>query len=540
MAYQYVVQRFTGGFTSDASPVTLDMQGDLTLPQVSSVTDMLFERGLAIARPSYGVVGNTPAVPIPAAQDILAVARLPFVNPGTNSATALAAKGSICLSTTAAPVFHLWALNTNGLASDLFDPTEITGPGISAGGWSNVSPYFSAAVANRAVLIGGYNGGLVRWDPAAGYVYTVINTAMYAYVASQYSRAIAAYKLTGAATDPITFAWSVPGDEANWSGLGAGSQVLSDIPDAITGLGCLRNVVVVPRTYGFHLGYPTGTFPLVYNFTNFSNGNVGCAYPGTFAVYDDRCFFVGVDGIFSFDLTNVEDIGEGVYKEILTLIRGYSGTPRGFITGSYDLDNRPSYNIIVDVLSPISQVDVACLHYSYDLRERKWTRHFYANPTSTYSTLTFPFTYALSAGATGGSTIQNAIGVAPRKSGSTTTFQLWNTQGTVKPAPTFTTGQFTVGQSIADVEMDRILLFYFLGTLGSGSPTFTITVSSVLNGITQTPIVKTLTGVANVWDRAWVSLRIPGQIFQVTVACPHTVQMKEMVMEFSTSGKERK
>lgn len=545
MPFKYVIQRFTDGYTSDMNPAVLDMLAsqDMVITRVSGATNMVFERGLIQTRTTTGQVGTVPAQ-INSAELVLAADSLPFVG----SVGAVSANGAMCLTRTTVPLYHLYKLCTNFATAALFTPTEITGPGITGAGWNDF--FFDRAVANGAVLIGGYLGGLIRWVPTTN-VYTLIAAAPYSFVASHYSRAVGAFSTAGAVTSPITIGYSVPGDETDWAGVGSGSSVLTDIPDAITGVKTIRNTLVIARTFGFHLGMPTGTYPLVYNYTKFSDEAIGVAHPATFKVFGDKAYFLSHVGIHTFDTANIEDIGEGIQAEIFTLIQRWGATPRGFVTQSYKTDNQPCYNIILDIRDGPVGTPTALPHYMYNINEKKWSRHSYASSTSTHATLAFPFAYKmLSTFGTNYAPLPG-LAVTQRETGVAPLFNKWSAQYNsepteiMSPAPFFTTGQLTISPAYMEAQLERILLVYsctFTQFQSGQSPSFSVSINSMLNGIRTTttpPNIVGNTGGSTYWQRTWGNVRVSGQMFEITITCPYQVQIKEMILEFSDNSKQR-
>ncbi len=539
MPKQYVRQTFMKGLNRDASPATLDFQSgsDVEIQEVADSANVVYERGIALVRPQIAALGS-PAQ-LASTQNVFALANLPFVG----ASGALGASGLLGLVANATPTWKLYKFCTDQFSTALFTPTEITGAGI-ANTWDNF--FFTLAVANGVVLIPGHPSGLVRWDPST-MVYTQIAAAPYSFITSMYSRAVAAYKLTGALTDPITVAYSATGDETNWASLGAGSTVLSDVPDVITGLANLRNVLVIPRTYGISLGYPTGTFPQVFNFTNFSNSGIGCCNPATFKVFDNVAYFVSTCGIHSFDLTSISNIGEGIYTDIMAVIQQYGGALRGFISRSYKLDYQPTYNLFLDITANLGgPLGNTIYHYQYNITERKWSKHLYSSEdANTWSSMPFPFDYKSSTVNNVAAPPQSTVGVLRRVPGTAPLFRTWS--GTVSDGSTafITTGNITLAAPVIEATLTRVMIV-FAAVLAN--PQFSVQVQSTLNGVvtTVTKNVST-TRIAQsspLWDRVWVDVRAPGNMFVVSLGStppilPPGLQVKEILMEFSVQGTER-
>lgn len=251
--------------------------------------------------------------------------------------------------------------------------TQITGAAVTLDALS------TSEGVNGLLLISGNAAGLIRWDALTGNTYTVLTDAPYRYVTSHLSRAIAAYNLSGGDNllDPRTVAWSVAGDETDWTSFGAGSAVLADATDAITGLGLMRNTIVIPRSSGFHLGIPTGVSTPPFNWIRHSHGlDSGCVYPTTFTVYGTRCFYVGRNDVFTFDLVEPKPIGKKIRRELIRLLRA-GNVYRGFVSESFGQELRLQYHLV-----PMTN-DENLPSFVFDLGDGSWSRIDYGFATGT-------------------------------------------------------------------------------------------------------------------------------------------------------------
>lgn len=545
--YKYLIQRFIGGMNADIDPAAIDLtkQQDQVVDIVSTVVNGVFERGLFRSRPQLSTPANT--VSIPSNNLVYAVSKLPFPS---NGAVATYYIGGIALTfDTGSSTYKLWRLNAESVVAPLLNVVEITGPGITAAGWDNL--WFSNCVCNGVVLIAGYKGGLIRWDPTTT-VYTIIANAKWAFVTKQNSRAVGAYLTTSALTDPVTVGASKSGDEGVWvaTSIEAYQNVISDIPDAITGVGVAKGILVIPRTFGFHLGYPTGTFPAIYNFTQHSDDAIGCSNPATFCIYKNVCYFVSTNGIHTFDLVDVEDIGEGVYEEVLDLLTALGGTLRGFISASYKNDYQPTYNLYIDIPSTSVSANSIPL-WQYNIRERKWTRWLTNEPSGSYSSLWMPFYYRATTGIGFSIPITSTVVQLGRKPSVTAQFKYTKElfgNGSESFVTAFTTGKLTISAPVFEATITRIMLVYTCNA--SSPPEFSITIDSTLNSTTTSLTRSGIVGTGNSlgstpakWIRQWVgNFCAVGQMFQVSVAATtnaNNVLFKEMIIEFTDTSKER-
>ncbi len=332
MASSYKTYRPSGGLNSEDPALALQES------EVQACENFLFERSIALSRP--GVSEKSPTL----TGNLFFGRSLDF-----------SSSVKTILLTDSPKMYSL---------SSAFAATEITGAGLALGSVG------SAASVNGIVLVGDNTGGLIRWD-TSGAVYTLLAAAPYKYVTSHLSRAVAAHKLGGSA-DPRSVAWSVAGDETDWTGFGSGATVLADAADEITGLAMARNTVVVVRSTGFHLGTPTGVSDPAFNWTLHSKEAVGCQYPGTFSAYGTLCFFVGRSDVHRFDLVSVTPIGRNIRRELIGYLAG-GAVYRGFISESYGSNARAHYHLV-----PMSSSILP--HFAYDIEEGKWSRHGYEKP----------------------------------------------------------------------------------------------------------------------------------------------------------------
>lgn len=516
MPKQFVRQLFVDGMNDDMDEAAIDlaMQGNV-VTRVSSTTNMVFERGLVITRPpiTQYTIGNFAANAY-----IMGVLAIP------RAYTPTAQRALVIAFQAGAIVLYRMSLTATSPIGTL---TALTGVALGA---VTTGP-FSLVMVNQVALITGIGAGLIRWDPA-GNPYTVIATN-WRYVTKLFSRAIGAYSTAGGVTDPIKVGASKSGDETDWVSTGAYSNILSDIPDEITGLGVIKGTVVVPRRYGFHLGTPTGQSPAIYNWASYCDVGVG-AIPGTFQIYNNVGYFVSEIGVHSFDLVNMTEIGEGITQE-LTLYLQQSFPIQTWIAMAYRQDLQPTYNILCNNI-----------HFMYNIKERKWSRH----------------TYIFAASVTGvglnldlGSVSVSApcIGLAENKGTPAATkllgvlrggnYTSGVSEGGLEAAGTIVFPTITLQPSYQDTFLTRVLIVIKAPVAASSN--FAINVTSVLNNVSN-PIAFTPSGTVSQtagWNAFWFSGRCAGQQFQVTltlnVGTATPCKIKEVWYEFSTSATQR-
>lgn len=361
---QPTVQSFTAGMNGDESPFVID------LSHCSQVQNMLFERGLLISRPGAPAVFSS----IGGGVCPTFARSFPFVagDVSPRHALLLARDDKFSLN------LSLYLLSTRESGSSvLFDETAITAAVPGTLTWDNNSP-FDAVVVNGAWLITGATEGLIHYVPGdATYTLLAPNAR---YVTAHISRALAAF--TSGTNGHITILWSKMGDETVWSGdPSAGSAVLADVDDCLSGLATVRGMVVVAREFGFHVGVPTGTSLPPYDWKKVGKEAAGVFFPRSMAVHGDLLYFASENGVHTFDLVNVEDIGEGILTELFEIIRTKHCTLDGFVTTTYKSGRRPQYHLVPtanpDVIQDPFPVIPPQVHFVYDIISKTWSRHVY-------------------------------------------------------------------------------------------------------------------------------------------------------------------
>lgn len=349
----------------ETSPISMDSQS------CTESLNFLFERGIARTRPHMRRRSITELV---AANYKVDFAKSFLLNQGNRYSLYITDGGAMYrFAATDSATSHAAA--------------EITGAGTSFGD----RLFHNIAVWAGIVLVGNNTGGILQHTPISTTTYTVISDAKYRYITTSFNRAVAAYDITSGANNPRSIGWSTTTDVSDWTSAGSGSTELTDIPDDITGLVNINNVIVVARTYGWTLGRVTGsntTGP--FRWEMMVREGAGCAWPSTLAHYNNMIFCVGHDNIYSFDLSKgPQPIGGPIRRELLHTISSgarYRGIiTRGDLRWNGDVvsatvvptDNNASpiprlrYHLV-----PIVNTEGAS-HYSYDVQEQTWSAHRY-------------------------------------------------------------------------------------------------------------------------------------------------------------------
>lgn len=401
--------------------------------------------------------------------------------------------------------------------------------------WGTVGPVVATyadklhnnfAVVNGAKLVANSSTGLLRF--VGGADSTLIADAPYRYVIGHLQRAVAAYKYPGTGNNTVTVAWSVQGNETDWTSttLGAGSSVLSDSSDEITGLAVLQNVIIVFHKTMIHIGTPTGQANPAYTFSTWSRdklAGIGCMYPQSLVVSNNVAYFLGVDNVYEFDLQELNPIGDkvkdlifsrnpGLYAmkgSISTL--GWSGAG-GVYPGPV---NKRLYH-----LAPIA-APAQTPHWHYNLEEKSWSK-------SSYSVnIQYPCRH-LGLGASGIGTGADWViqddAFAFVDDSATPQLYVWKNINLAEQAQVFFSKTFLIGDVSCDYVLERSYIIIRDTNAGNGLPV-TLTVDCILNGAVNTISATVNVGGAadNKLKRYWFNMRLVGNLFRWSISIPDYV-----------------
>lgn len=137
---------------------------------------------------------------------------------------------------------------------------------------------------------------------------------------------------------PLTIQWSGVNNPLEWNSgvdITAGSIVIPEVEDSISGFAVQRGMGVVYRTTGITIMSPTGNFLPRFSLSSFNDGpkGVGVTYAQTLGNYGDVSVFVSEDDIYSFSSLQVQRIGSKAKKPIFSDLANASGNPWGVIIG---------------------------------------------------------------------------------------------------------------------------------------------------------------------------------------------------------------
>lgn len=343
--------------------------------QVRASQNMIFERGVASVRPGTSArfinfmtttAGTTPVVPQPFISGVIQAAGVAFL-PYT--------------IIVGLPYLYTYRYDTTGPAFPSTYAGRLGGgytPHVAAATYANSS----MAAVNSSVLVCMGNGMKISYlytGTAENVVDGGGTPVKWKYVVAHKSRAVVASSFAGVGLAEDRYVgWSVTGDESNYYSPGSGQTLLADANTSIVGLGNIRDTIVVCREDGFHLGTLTGSGDAPYNWQRHSGGSIGVRWEYTLAFHGDRCFFVGTDDVYTFDLVSVVPIGRAIRRELIKLLKN-GAYYRGHVSiGSAD-NPRLTYNLVpLFGATPFFGGDYP--HFCYDLQTGAWSRHEYDAP----------------------------------------------------------------------------------------------------------------------------------------------------------------
>lgn len=494
MSNAILMQTFTKGMNGDADAYVLD------LSQCTSVTNMLFERGLLISRPGLAGVAMVGATK-------------PYY--GTLDATQLVSlpqRGFYKCYDGAN-----WSLRSVGRqqwAGNFLVDASITLPAgyvILAGG-NPYSNYLSTCYFQTSDVIAGFQtaGSLpalvvISSGGAVSGVTLPTNVGKAVVLVTHLSRVVAA------TINDVQIAWCKVGDITTWTGdPSAGLAELPEVDDGITGLAVVNNTLVVARRFGMHLGVATGSTP-PYTWKKLSSKFKGCMWPTSFAVYGSEVFYVSDTNVHRSDLNSVTDIGEGITTELFSSAASSGADIRAFITHSYKSGYRPQYHIFITSYTP----GVSSKHYVYDITEGFWSKHTY----DAFVGDTLPISAcALRYEAVNVFKSNSTLALLRR---STPYTYYWADGVVCESTQQFVTGRIQFDDPTIEKPIVRVLVVAW----AVGTTACTLTINSLIGNTTQTTGALSFTLNAG-WNRVWVNKVVVGQFAQATVNIPASAQVK--------------
>lgn len=498
------------GIDAQTSPLRLEKG------RVVDAKNFLFENGHLISRP--GLVTSAIAS-FPAGSVVLAARGFDIDN-GRN--IVLVKDGA---------TYRLYTIIT-GYNGTYGAATEITGAGIF--GLTESTDMF-AEVVNGAILIGG-NTVFIRWVPGAA-AYTLPANIYNKYVTSAFNRAVSAY-YAGNVLGTITVAWSVDGDETDWAGFGSGSTVLADSDGRITGLASCRNIVVVARAGGFHLGHATGQASPAFRWDRHSRGGQGVLMDSTLAVYEDVCYFVSREGVHTFDLERTHSIGNQINNELMDLIHAGGLFYRGFISRGYRGGPRPQYH-----LTPATPVlndpypPKSAPHFVYDITDGVWSRHLYPTFTEAQNYIAFSGLHTTRSLYGPGSMpiTSERSSVFFLRSGGSGLISRWNSQTVCEADASLRSGVMLIGEPDRNVNVSRIESIYKSAAEIAGAR---LKIRGSVGGSIQEQENGDGFQGENRWRRRFFNVDTPGNLWELEMDLPagHQIEIDSMGLQITDAG----
>lgn len=331
----------------------------------------------------------------------------------------------------------LFSVTTAGVA------TEITGAGFTMASNSNNDTW---ALVNTELMIGNCTSGFIRWTPGAG-TYSLVGGATYSYITSHFSRGVAANNGPAGGGSYRQIAWAVPGNNADWTTTidGAGSVILTDAADDITGLANIKNTLVVVRRNGFHLGYSTGVAQPAFRFEMASRSDVGCTRIGSLAQTADYVYFISQDNVYRYDANRVEAVGDDI-KALLFPAISTAAKVVGFMSRRFQIGEPPrfTYNLVM-VFGATTTSSAQLRHFCLDIDKQIWECHEYGSQWN-YAWETIP------------STQTSSIGFIDQS--TSPTLSEWDPTVACERATILHGRNITVGGESDDVTLDQALIKY--------------------------------------------------------------------------------
>lgn len=484
-----------GGINNDDNPRTLDTQ-------VTDSYNFLFERGMCVSRPGLLSKGAASLIVNPLIFATLARESLITFVVDKNS-----------------NIYHVSTISPFFALSPAYTGPSLTGT-VDTAGVMNAVPFLSL------LLMGNNINGMIRIVPSS-LTYTQVTDAPFRYFTTIYSRVVGAVKYpvgNQGSQNRRTIGYSASGDETNWTTSDSGSLMLSDTSDDITGLGVMRNVLVIFRQSGIHLGYVTGSAIPVFNIQNWNKIGAGVFYPDSLVVRDNVAFFCSYDDVWMFDLQNLTPIGRPIRRDLFGYLQ-QGVRYRGVLSrGQSDNNNRIRY-----ILSPTPSPD-GTLNFTgqyapifvYDMLEDKWSKHLYQN-VGTHMTSEF-----IDIGVT-------KFGIIDGNPNPT--LYLWDANTPCESVASLTGKLVQIGEINKDYRVKRVLLSHRCKSPTTGTLNLSATLNDQVNLGSNIQSLGTAAPDSR-WERQIFNLDVTGQNFGVNLVMPSNthIELDQFALLYSESG----
>lgn len=138
---------------------------------------------------------------------------------------------------------------------------------------------------------------------------------------------------------PLSVRWSGVNNPTEWDAtvdVTAGSNIISEAEDSITGFANQKGQGVIYRKQGITIMSPTGQLFPRFSFNSFESGptGVGNNFPGSLANFGDESVFAAEDDIYLFSLSTPQPIGTKSKKSIYKDLNNQINNPHAMMVGS--------------------------------------------------------------------------------------------------------------------------------------------------------------------------------------------------------------
>lgn len=484
--------------------------------QCSDAVNVVFENGVVRTRPGttrWTMILNDTSSAI----ELNRFDGIMFIDIATNPNFLIACNGKLYRMAASLPLVYYPGASISYELSGV----QITGSAFTA------APLESTALGFvNGVCLACLSDGVRRWvPPTVSYTDVPDPTAgnlNYKYVCAHLTRAIYARKVGSGALDPYSIIYSVAGDEADCSGAGSGTVVLSDAIGEICGLANVQGSIVVARLDGFHIGNPTGLSDPAFTWKLHSNNSVGPRWGYDFCSDGRRCYFVGEDDVYTFDLIETKPIGYAIRKE-LTKNLADGVRYRGFLSPRTYGNPRLQYHLVPDRARGRA-------HFVYDIDRDYWSRHSYGDEELNGGV------YFRRTGLIAGPMIlqrQDFPTLAP-------TYGLLLDKGATCTIPAFVEGRsILVTHPDRETTVNRAMLIY----RHSGPAPIEIIVSC--DGVNSNQATSQDVSVAldpsAKWSRKWIDVRVQGAFSSLRITLPYggAIEVASIWLDVRDTGTTR-
>jgi hypothetical protein len=202
------------------------------------------------------------------------------------------------------------------------------------------TPFSTAVFLNKLFMANGQTGNLTYVDGTAAGVLTAGDVFGTCFFLGKVASSLVMLNLHESGQDfPLSVRWCAINNPLEWDAtvnVTAGSALIPEVEDAITGFANQKGMGVIYRNQGITIMSPTGNLLPRFSFNSFESGptGVGVNYPYTLGNFGDESCFAAVDDIYHFSLSEPTPIGGAAKKSIMADLDSASDTPHGVFLGA--------------------------------------------------------------------------------------------------------------------------------------------------------------------------------------------------------------